>query len=82
MACDVAAQPQTNLLDHASLYVKVFDSTSEDMLGFLECNVLDHASLYVKVFDSTSEDMLGFLECFTTTFLHTHPWLSWVDEDV
>ena len=23
----------------------------------------------------------GFIECFTTTFLHTHFWLNWVDED-
>ena len=22
-----------------------------------------------------------FIECFTTTFLHTHSWLNWVDED-
>ena len=21
------------------------------------------------------------IECFTTTFLHTHSWLNWVDED-
>ena len=23
----------------------------------------------------------GFIECFTATFLHTHSWLKWVDED-
>ena len=23
----------------------------------------------------------GFIECFTTTFLHTHSWQNWVDED-
>ena len=22
-----------------------------------------------------------FIECFTITFLHTHSWLNWVDED-
>ena len=22
-----------------------------------------------------------FIECFTTTFLHTHDWLNWVDEN-
>ena len=22
-----------------------------------------------------------FIECFTTTFLHTHSWLNWVDAD-
>ena len=22
-----------------------------------------------------------FIECFTTTFLRTHSWLNWVDED-
>ena len=22
-----------------------------------------------------------FIECLTTTFLRTHPWLNWVDED-
>ena len=22
-----------------------------------------------------------FIECFRTTFLHTHSWLNWVDED-
>ena len=22
-----------------------------------------------------------FIECFTTTFMHTHSWLNWVDED-
>ena len=22
-----------------------------------------------------------FIECFMTTFLHTHSWLNWVDED-
>ena len=21
------------------------------------------------------------IECFTTTFLHTHSWINWVDED-
>ena len=24
---------------------------------------------------------IWIIECFTTTFLHTHSWLSWVDED-
>ena len=24
---------------------------------------------------------LDFIECFTTTFLHAHSWLNWVDED-
>ena len=24
---------------------------------------------------------VGFIECFTTTFLDTHSWLNWVDED-
>ena len=23
----------------------------------------------------------GFIECLTTTFLLTHPWLNWIDED-
>ena len=22
-----------------------------------------------------------FIECFMTTFLHTHSWLNWVDDD-
>ena len=22
-----------------------------------------------------------FIECFMTTFLHTHSWINWVDED-
>ena len=26
-------------------------------------------------------DFLDFIECFTTTFLHAHSWLNWVDED-
>ena len=26
-------------------------------------------------------NMFLFIECFTTTFLHTHSWLNWVDED-
>ena len=26
-------------------------------------------------------DWIWFIECFTTTFLHTHSWLNWVDED-
>ena len=25
--------------------------------------------------------LIGFIECFTATFLHTHSWLNWVDED-
>ena len=25
--------------------------------------------------------VLCFIECFTTTFLPTHSWLNWVDED-
>ena len=25
--------------------------------------------------------LLDFFECFTTTFLRTHSWLNWVDED-
>ena len=24
---------------------------------------------------------LRFIECYMTTFLHTHSWLNWVDED-
>ena len=24
---------------------------------------------------------VDFIECFTTTFLRTHSWLNWVDED-
>ena len=24
---------------------------------------------------------MGFIECFTTTFLHIHSLLNWVDED-
>ena len=27
------------------------------------------------------EGQVKFIECFTTTFLHTHSWLNWVDED-
>ena len=29
------------------------------------------------------EDVESFdcIECFTTTFLHTHSWLNWVNED-
>ena len=26
-------------------------------------------------------DLFDFIECFTTTFLRTHSWLNWVDED-
>ena len=26
-------------------------------------------------------NIFGFIECITTTFLHTHSWLNWVDED-
>ena len=26
-------------------------------------------------------ERFDFIECFTTTFLHTHSWLNWVDED-
>ena len=25
--------------------------------------------------------MVLFIECFMSTFLHTHSWLNWVDED-
>ena len=25
--------------------------------------------------------IFDFIECFTTTFLHAHSWLNWVDED-
>ena len=25
--------------------------------------------------------VLDLIECFTTTFLRTHSWLNWVDED-
>ena len=25
--------------------------------------------------------LFDLIECFTTTFLHAHSWLSWVDED-
>ena len=24
---------------------------------------------------------IDFIECFTTTFMRTHSWLNWVDED-
>ena len=27
------------------------------------------------------KEIFDFIECFTTTFLHTHSWLNWVDED-
>ena len=26
-------------------------------------------------------DLAIFIKCSTTTFLHTHSWLNWVDED-
>ena len=44
--------------------------------GTLSCGVLCHVPLtwgHILCFD--------FIECFTTTFLHTHSWLNWVDED-
>ena len=28
-----------------------------------------------------SGKIYDFIECFTTTFLHAHSWLNWVDED-
>ena len=28
-----------------------------------------------------SPGFFDFIECFTTTFLRTHSWLNWVDED-
>ena len=35
-------------------------------------------SIYINVVDQYKFD---FIEWFTTTFLHTHSWLKWVDED-
>ena len=29
----------------------------------------------------TCHKLNSLLECFTTTFLDTHSWLNWVDED-
>ena len=34
-----------------------------------------------KVLCRVSRDFYDFIECFTTTFLHTHSWLNWVDQD-
>ena len=28
-----------------------------------------------------SYELLFVVECFTTTFLHTHSWLNWIDDD-
>ena len=28
-----------------------------------------------------SKIWFDLIECFTTTFLHSHSWLNWVDED-
>ena len=30
---------------------------------------------------SVFKSPFDFIECFTTTFLHTHSWLNWVNED-
>ena len=35
-----------------------------------------------KIMKANSFIYFDFIECFfTTTFLHTHSWLNWVDED-
>ena len=41
--------------------------------------------MYYSIENLTSVQNLRFLfdfiECFTTTFLRTHSWLNWVDDD-
>ena len=50
--------------------VKVFEPKQVDSLLYTLINFFNH--------DIQGTD---FIECFTTTFLHTHSWLNWVDED-
>ena len=33
------------------------------------------------LYQRSCELVFGFIECYMTVFLHTHSWLSWVDED-
>ena len=34
-----------------------------------------------RIYMHTTRNGFGFIECFMTTFLLTHSWLNWVDED-
>ena len=38
---------------------------------------------FILVPPTPKEEVFKFecIECFMTTFLHTHSWLNWVDED-
>ena len=39
------------------------------------------AFITMETYVQQGETFDFFIECFTTTFLHAHSWLNWVDED-
>ena len=42
---------------------------------------ISNLTKYITKLQQDETRSTGFIECFTTTFLHTHSWLNWVDED-
>ena len=38
-------------------------------------------NIYKYIHIMITNHSFDFIECFTTTFLHAHSWLNWVDED-
>ena len=39
------------------------------------------STIKLNIYDPVLQDLIWFIEFFTTTCLHTHSWLNWVDED-
>ena len=50
-----------------------------EILHFKDLGVT--ASIVTNAVVLVLREIYDFIECFTTTFLHTHSWLNWVDED-
>ena len=42
---------------------------------------IKNSFIFYLTFKGHPMSKVFFIECFTTTFLHTNSWLTWVDED-
>ena len=66
-------QRQTSVISNF-LYIEVFTQVPWT-------SIYPSLTVCVKCAFLAIRFLFDFIECFTTTFLHAHSWLNWVDED-
>ena len=71
---------------HNTQHINIMESLSDAYSLHMEDTIAFNDMAYVLLkfgqqIDIILSLILICIECFTTTFLHTHSWLNWVDEN-